>query len=49
MQSDKYGDVAELTRAVRVATPAGLLATRPVPSTSTGPSSRNSTTPYALP
>jgi len=40
MQSDLYGDVADLTRAVRVATPAGLLATRPVPSTSTGPSVR---------
>src|SRR4051812_36600427 len=38
MQSDKYGDVADLTRAVRVVTPAGLLATRPVPATSTGPS-----------
>jgi alkyldihydroxyacetonephosphate synthase len=40
MQSDKYGDVADLTRAVRVVTPAGMLATRPVPSTSTGPSVR---------
>ena len=40
MQSDRYGDVADLTRAVRVVTPAGLLATRPVPSTSTGPSVR---------
>jgi len=40
MQSDKYGDVAELTRAVRVITPAGTLATRPVPHTSTGPSVR---------
>jgi len=40
MQSDKYGDVADLTRAVRVATPAGVLATRPVPHTSTGPSVR---------
>ena len=40
MQSDKYGDVGDLTRAVRVATPAGMLATRPVPSTSTGPSVR---------
>src|SRR4051794_339281 len=40
MQSDKYGDVAELTRAVRVVTPAGTLATRPVPHTSTGPSVR---------
>jgi alkyldihydroxyacetonephosphate synthase len=40
MQSDKYGDVADLTRAVRVATPAGMLATRPVPVSSTGPSVR---------
>jgi alkyldihydroxyacetonephosphate synthase len=40
MQSDKYGDVADLTRAVRMATPAGLLVTRPVPHTSTGPSVR---------
>jgi alkyldihydroxyacetonephosphate synthase len=40
MQSDKYGDVADLTRAVRVVTPGGVLATRPVPSTSTGPSVR---------
>jgi alkyldihydroxyacetonephosphate synthase len=40
MQSDKYGDIADLTRAVRVVTPAGTLATRPVPHTSTGPSVR---------
>jgi alkyldihydroxyacetonephosphate synthase len=40
MQSDKYGDVADLTRAVRVVMPSGLLATRPVPATSTGPSVR---------
>jgi alkyldihydroxyacetonephosphate synthase len=40
MQSDRYGDMADLTRAVRVVTPAGVLATRPVPSTSTGPSVR---------
>jgi alkyldihydroxyacetonephosphate synthase len=40
MQSDKYGDVADLTRAVRVVTPAGTLVTRPVPHTSTGPSVR---------
>jgi len=40
MQSDKYGDIADLTRAVRVVTPQGVLATRPVPSTSTGPSVR---------
>jgi len=40
MQSDKYGDVADLTRAVRVVTPAGVLVTRPVPHASTGPSVR---------
>jgi alkyldihydroxyacetonephosphate synthase len=40
MQSDKYGDVSDLTRAVRVVTPAGTLVTRPVPHTSTGPSVR---------
>jgi len=40
MQSDRYGDIADLTRALRVLTPAGLLVTRPVPSTSTGPSVR---------
>lgn len=37
MQSDKYGDIADLTRAVRVATPKGVLVTRPVPASSTGP------------
>ena len=40
MQSDRYGDIADLTRGLRVVTPAGLLAVRPVPSTSTGPSVR---------
>jgi alkyldihydroxyacetonephosphate synthase len=40
MQSDRYGDVAELTRGMRVVTPSGLLVVRPVPSTSTGPSVR---------
>ncbi len=40
MQSDKYGDIADLTRAVRVITPMGLLETRAVPSESTGPSVR---------
>jgi alkyldihydroxyacetonephosphate synthase len=40
MQSDRYGDIADLTRAVRVVTASGLLVTRPVPSTSTGPSVR---------
>lgn len=40
MQSDKYGDIADLTRALLVVTPAGVLNTRSVPSTSTGPSVR---------
>jgi alkyldihydroxyacetonephosphate synthase len=40
MQSDKYGDIADLTRAIRVVTPGGVLATRPVPSASNGPSVR---------
>ncbi|MGH9006746.1 MAG: FAD-binding oxidoreductase [Acidimicrobiales bacterium] len=40
MQSDKYGDISGITKAVRVVTPAGLLATRAVPATSTGPSVR---------
>jgi alkyldihydroxyacetonephosphate synthase len=40
MQSDKYGDIADLTRGLRVVTPAGMLVIRPVPSTSTGPSVR---------
>jgi alkyldihydroxyacetonephosphate synthase len=40
MQSDKYGDVADLTRGLRVVTPTGILAIRPVPATSTGPSVR---------
>ena len=40
MQSDKYGDIADMTRAVRVVTPAGVLVTRPVPHASTGPSVR---------
>ena len=40
MQSDRYGDIADLTRGLRVVTPSGILVTRPVPSTSTGPSVR---------
>jgi alkyldihydroxyacetonephosphate synthase len=40
MQSDRYGDIADVTRAVRVVTPAGMLVTRPVPHASTGPSVR---------
>ena len=38
MQSDKYGDFADLTKAFRVVTPAGVLVTRPGPSAATGPS-----------
>ncbi|HEY4280173.1 MAG TPA: FAD-binding oxidoreductase [Conexibacter sp.] len=40
MQSDRYGDIADLTRGLRVVTPSGTLVTRPVPATSTGPSIR---------
>ncbi len=40
MQSDRYGDVADLTRGMRVVTPTGTLAVRPLPGTSTGPSVR---------
>ena len=37
MQSDKYGDIADITTALRAVTPAGVLVTRAVPSKSTGP------------
>jgi alkyldihydroxyacetonephosphate synthase len=40
MQSDRYGDVAGLTRGLRVVTPSGTLVVRPVPATSSGPSVR---------
>jgi alkyldihydroxyacetonephosphate synthase len=40
MQSDRYGDIADLTKGLRVVTPSGTLVTRPVPATSTGPSVR---------
>jgi alkyldihydroxyacetonephosphate synthase len=40
MQSDRYGDIADLTRGLRVATPSGTLVARPIPSMSTGPSVR---------
>ncbi|HWC86501.1 MAG TPA: FAD-binding oxidoreductase [Solirubrobacteraceae bacterium] len=40
MQSDRYGDIAELVRGLRVVTPSGTLVTRPVPAASTGPSIR---------
>lgn len=40
MQSDRYGDIADMTKGLRVVTPAGTLVTRPIPATSTGPSIR---------
>jgi alkyldihydroxyacetonephosphate synthase len=40
MQSDRYGDIADLTKGLRVVTPSGTLVTNPVPATSTGPSVR---------
>jgi alkyldihydroxyacetonephosphate synthase len=40
MQSDKYGDIADITRGLRVVMPGKALVVRPVPSTSTGPSVR---------
>ncbi|MFB9375789.1 FAD-binding oxidoreductase [Kineococcus gynurae] len=40
MQSDRFGDIADITRAVRVVTPKGVVATRAVPVQSAGPSVR---------
>jgi alkyldihydroxyacetonephosphate synthase len=40
MQSDRYGDIADLAKGLRVVTPAGTLVTRPIPAMSTGPSIR---------
>ena len=40
MQSDRYGDIADMVKGLRVVTPSGTLVTRPVPATSTGPSVR---------
>ena len=40
MQSDKYGDIAEIVRGLRVVMPGKVLVVRPLPSTSTGPSVR---------
>ena len=37
MQSDKYGDIADMTKGLRAVTPAGVLVTRSLPSKSTGP------------
>jgi alkyldihydroxyacetonephosphate synthase len=40
MQSDRYGDIADMTVGLRVVTPSGTLVTRPIATTSTGPSIR---------
>ncbi|MBK5249309.1 MAG: FAD-binding oxidoreductase [Actinomycetales bacterium] len=40
MQSDKYGDIADITRGLRVVLPGKVVVLRPLPSTSTGPSVR---------
>jgi len=40
MQSDKYGDIADIARGLRMVRPAGVVDIRPVPSASTGPSVR---------
>jgi len=40
MQSDKYGDIADITKGLRVVRPGGVLSIRAVPSASTGPSLR---------
>ncbi|MFJ4843766.1 MULTISPECIES: FAD-binding oxidoreductase [unclassified Streptomyces] len=40
MQSDKYGDIADIVKGLRVVRPGGVLVIRAVPSASTGPSVR---------
>ncbi|MDO7882249.1 FAD-binding oxidoreductase [Salinibacterium soli] len=40
MQSDKYGDIADICRGLRMVRPGGTLVLRPLPSTSSGPSVR---------
>ena len=40
MQSDKYGDISDIARGMRVAMPGKMLQVRPLPHTSTGPSVR---------
>jgi alkyldihydroxyacetonephosphate synthase len=40
MQSDKYGDIADIARGLRVVRPEGVLVLNALPSTSTGPSVR---------
>ncbi|MHB1835999.1 MAG: FAD-binding oxidoreductase [Solirubrobacteraceae bacterium] len=40
MQSDRYGDICDIARGMRVLTPSGTLIVRPVPAASNGPSVR---------
>lgn len=40
MQSDRYGDIGDLVRGLRVVTPSGTLVVQPNPSTSNGPGIR---------
>lgn len=40
MQSDKYGDIADITRGLRLVQPGKKVVLRPLPSTATGPSVR---------
>ncbi|MCU1596361.1 MAG: FAD-binding oxidoreductase [Glaciihabitans sp.] len=40
MQSDKFGDIADIARGMRVVRPDGILVLRPIPSASTGPNVR---------
>jgi alkyldihydroxyacetonephosphate synthase len=40
MQSDKYGDISDIARGMRVVMPGKVLEVRPLPHTSTGPSVR---------
>ncbi len=40
MQSDRYGDIADMVKGLRVVTPGGMLVTRAVPAASNGPSVR---------
>ncbi len=40
MQSDKYGDIADITRGLRMVMPSQVLELRPLPSSSSGPSVR---------
>nr|WP_246400690.1 FAD-binding oxidoreductase [Jiangella mangrovi] len=40
MQSDRYGDIADITRGMRVVLPGKVIVLRPLPSTSSGPSVR---------